>query len=389
MFSSRLRRTEGRNRLAVALDRRRASGQPVVDLTLSNPTRAGFAYPSGLLAPMAQDCALCYEPEPFGLLSARHAVAGELARRGVPAPANRTVLTASTSEAYSLLFKLLCNPGDAVLAPRPSYPLVEHLTELDGVTLEHYRLEFHGRWDIDLQDLREKAGTGRMRAIIMINPNNPTGSVVTDRELEAIADIAREHDLAIIADEVFADYPMCETQPASALRQQDALTFVLGGLSKSVGLPQVKLGWIAVGGPDALVADALERLETMCDAYLSVSTPVQVAAVDLLASGASVRAQIQTRVRGNFARLAAIAAEHPACAVMPVEAGWYAVVQVPAIASEEQIVLDLLEKTGVLVHPGYFFDFEREAFLVVSLLPEPEVFASAAQTLFGQIGAHR
>jgi alanine-synthesizing transaminase len=389
MFASRLRHAAGRNQLAVALERRRASGRPVIDLTLSNPTRAGLTYPSGLLTPMAQKRSLCYDPEPFGLLSARQAVSDDLARRGLLVPASRTVLTASTSEAYSLLLKLLCDPGDAVLAPRPSYPLVEHLTDLDGVVLQHYRLEFHGRWELDVQDLREKAGSGRMRAIIMISPNNPTGSVVTDAELDAVASIAREHDLALISDEVFADYPISGTQPASALRQQAALTFVLGGLSKSVGLPQVKLGWIAAGGPAPLVADALERLETICDAYLSVSTPVQVAAPELLTAGASVRTQIQARVRGNYAHLVARGSANPACAVMPIEAGWYAVVQVPALAPEDTIVLDLLDQTGVLVHPGYFFDFEREAFLVVSLLPEPEVFSSAAQALFGQIGTRR
>ena len=302
-------------------------------------------------------------------------------------PQIESYLTASTSEAYSLLFKLLCDPGDAVLAPRPSYPLVEHLSLLDGVSLEHYRLEFHGRWEVDLQDLREKAGSGRTRAIIMISPNNPTGSVVTDGELDAMAEVAREHDLALISDEVFADYPILGTQPASALRQQTALTFMLGGLSKSVGLPQLKLGWIVVGGPAPLVADALERLETICDAYLSVSTPVQVAAPDLLKAGTAVRTQIQARVCENWAQLAALASANPACAVMPAEAGWYAVVQVPAIASEDTIVLDLLEHTGVLVHPGYFYDFEREAFLVISLLPETGQFASAAQALFGRLGA--
>jgi alanine-synthesizing transaminase len=389
MFSSRLRQAAGRNRLAVALDRRRANGEPIIDLTLSNPTRAGLAYPSGLLASLAEDRSLCYEPEPFGLLSARRAVSDDFARRGLIVPANRTVLTASTSEAYSLLLKLLCDPGDAVLAPRPSYPLVEHLTDLDGVSLEHYRLEFHGRWELDLQDLREKAGSGRVRAIIMINPNNPTGSVVSDAELDVVASIAREHDLALISDEVFADYPLSSAHAASALRQEMALTFALGGLSKSVGLPQVKLGWIAMNGPARRVEEALDRLETICDAYLSVSTPVQVAAPDLLAAGASVRTQIQDRVRQNFAQLTAIASANPACAVLPAEAGWYAVVQVPALASEDTIVLDLLDQTGVLVYPGYFFDFEREAFLVVSLLPDPHRFASAAQALFGQIGMRR
>ena len=389
MFSSRLRQAAGRNRLALALERRRLDGDSIVDLTLSNPTRAGFAYARTMLAPLAHERSLCYEPEPFGLLSARQAVSDDFARRGLSVPADRIVLTASTSEAYSLLLKLLCDPGDAVLAPRPSYPLVEHLTDLDGVSLEHYRLEFHGRWELDLQDLREQARPQRMRAIIMINPNNPTGSLVSDSELDAVASIAWENDLALISDEVFADYPVSGAMPASALRQSKALTFALGGLSKSAGLPQVKLGWMAVGGPGGPVRDALNRLETICDAYLSVSTPVQAAAAELLSAGAAVRTQIQERLRHNFAQLTALAAANPACAVLPVDAGWYAVVQVPAVDSEDAIVLDLLEHCGVLVHPGYFFDFEREAFLVISLLPERQVFTSAVQALFGRIGARR
>jgi alanine-synthesizing transaminase len=386
MFASRLRQTEGRNRLAAAIDQRRAAGLPIADLTLSNPTRAGLAYPSGLLASLADDRSLRYDPVPFGLPEARRAVSDELARRGAAVPVARTVLTASTSEAYSLLFKLLCDPGDAVLAPRPSYPLVEHLTHLDGVALDHYRLEFHGRWEIDLEQLREKAAAARMRAIIMVTPNNPTGSVMTGQERQAVASIARAHDLALISDEVFADYPICGGRVGSALAQDAALTFVLGGLSKSVGLPQMKLGWIGVGGPATVVADAIDRLETICDAYLSVSTPVQRSAADLLQRGAMIRSQIHERVRANYAQLQQVSAAHPSCGVLPVEAGWYAVVQVPAVASEETIVLELLERTGVLVHPGYFFDFEREAFLVLSLLPQPDVFASATQALFDQIG---
>ena len=389
MFSSRLRQSSGRNRIAVALDRRRAAGLPVVDLTLSNPTQAGVEYPDGLLAALMHKRALRYEPEPFGLFSARQAVSDEIARRGVRVPPTRIVLTASTSEAYSLLLKLLCDHGDAVLSPRPSYPLVEHLTDLEGVSLEHYRLEYQRRWELDLDDLRAKAGSGRVRAIVMINPNNPTGSMLSDLELDAVAAIACDHDLALISDEVFADYPICGQEPASALRQQNALTFTLGGLSKSVGLPQVKLGWIAVGGPDALVSQALERLETICDAYLSVATPVQVAAPDLLRAGAAVRAAIHERVRGNYARLTAMASRNPACAVIPVEAGWYAVVQVPALATEETLVLDLLERAGVLVHPGYFYDFEREAFVIVSLLPQADVFSCAAETLFEHMGGSR
>lgn len=389
MFSSRLRQTAGRNRLALALDRRRASGLPVIDLTLSNPTRAGFAYPPGVLAPMTQERALYYEPEPFGMRSARQAISDDFARRGLAVPPNRIVLTASTSEAYSLLLKLLCDPGDGVLAPQPSYPLIEHLTNLDGVSVEHYRLAFHRRWELDTHGLLEQASDGRMRAIIMISPNNPTGCVATDAELDFMSSVARDRNLALISDEVFGDYPIAGALPGSALRQDQALTFALGGLSKSAGLPQVKLGWIAVGGPTPLVMDAMDRLETICDAYLSVSTPVQVAAPDLLKSGALIRTQIQQRIRDNFAHLTTIASAYPACAVMPVEAGWYGVVRVPAIASEETMVLDLLEQTSVLVHPGYFFDFEREAFVVISLLPDPQVFASATQALLGRIGSAR
>jgi alanine-synthesizing transaminase len=392
MFSSRMRRAAGRNRLAIALEVRREAGLPIVDLTMSNPTRAGFVYPAGLLQPLAQDRALCYEPQPFGLPSARQAVSDEFARRGVEVEAEHIVLTASTSEAYSLLFKLLCDPGDAVLAPRPSYPLIEHLTDLEAVSLEHYSLEFHGRWTVDLDGLQDKLTTpreGRIRAIIMISPNNPTGSVVRNAELRALASLARQHDLALISDEVFADYSIAGAECSSALETDDVLTFALGGLSKTVGLPQVKLGWIGVSGPAALVTDAMDRLETICDAYLSVSTPVQVAAAELLTAGGQVRSQIQHRVRNNFKVLVEIASKSPSCSVLPVEAGWYAVIQVPAITSEEVFVLDLLERAGILVHPGYFFDFEHEAFLVISLLLEPVSFSSALQTLFHEIGQRR
>ena len=389
MFSSRMRHATHRNQFAIALAARRAAGLPIVDLTMSNPTRAGFVYPAGLLQPLTQDRALCYEPEPFGLPSARQAVSGDFQRRGVDVEPDHTVLTASTSEAYSLLFKLLCDPGDIVLAPRPSYPLIEHLTELDAVALEHYSLEFRGRWTVDIDGLQEilKAQRERpIRAIIMISPNNPTGSVVTNSELRALASLARQHDLALISDEVFADYSIAGAQGTSALETCDVLTFALGGLSKTVGLPQVKLGWIGVSGPTALVTTAMDRLETISDAYLSVSTPVQVAAPDLLETGAQVRAQIQRRVRNNFKVLLDAASTFPSCSVLPVEAGWYAVIQVPAITPEEELVLDLLERAGILVHPGYFFDFEREAFLVISLLPEPASFSSAVQTLFHEIG---
>lgn len=390
----------------MALERRRSTGLPIIDLTESNPTRAGFTYPPGLLASLGQPGALRYDPNPFGLSAARQAVSDDFQRRGVTVPPDRIVLTASTSEAYSLVFKLLCDPGDVVLVPRPSYPLVEHLAGLDAVAIEPYSLEFHGRWSLDIDTIARKLDeTGRstrIRAIIMISPNNPTGSIVTPLELKQLAELARRHEIALIADEVFADYPMeaeegsgaffdpterkrPPTPLLSALGQNAALTFGLGGLSKSVGLPQVKLGWIGVSGPDAFVTAALERLETICDTYLSVSTPVQLAAPGLLKNGAAVRTEILTRVRENYTRLREMASAHPACSVLPVEAGWYAVVQIPAIKSEEARVVEFLDHAGLLVHPGYFFDFEREAFLVLSLLPDPATFSSAVNRLFSEI----
>jgi alanine-synthesizing transaminase len=385
VFSSRLRPGPGPNRLAHALDRRRSAGLPIVDLTESNPTRAGFAYPDTLLGPLSQMRGLRYEPSALGVLEARQAIARDFARRGLSVPADRIVVTASTSEAYSNLFKLLCDPGDIVLAPRPSYPLVEHLADLDNVGIDFYSLEFHGCWSVDLDAIAGTLARKRVRAIIAVSPNNPTGSVLAPSALRQLAELANAHDVALIADEVFADFPIENRAFTSALSQSEALTFALGGLSKTVGLPQVKLGWIGINGPDALVSAALERLEIICDTYLSVSTPVQLAAQELFEHGAVVRVQIQKRVCDNYAALRETVAAHPACSVLPAEAGWYAVVQIPAVQPEEAFVVDLLERTGLLVHPGYFFDFEREAFLILSLLPQPTTFSPAANQLFAEI----
>jgi len=391
MFSNRVPYPQIRNRISRAIETRRASGLPVIDLTLSNPTKAGFEYPADLLQPLSAQEALVYEPHPFGHALAREAISLDFARRGVKVPPDRIVLTASTSEAYSVLFKLLCNPGEVVLAPRPSYPLVEHLTALDAVSLEQYILEFHGRWAVDIHGLRQKFNESekRIAAVVVISPNNPTGSCVSAAEVDAIALLAGDHGAALISDEVFADYSMdaLGTCGSAMLGQQKALSFVLGGLSKSIGLPQAKLGWIAVDGPPPLVLEALERLETICDAYLSVSTSVQVAAPRLLSNGAIIRAQMQRRIRENYAMLRTVAANYPACSVLPVEGGWCAVCKVPAVKSEETIVLDLLGATGILVHPGYFFDFEQEAFLVLSLLPDTSLFSSALQPLFATVAA--
>jgi len=376
------------NRLTRAVRRAQAEGRALLDLTLSNPTAAGIPYPDDILAPLADAAARLYEPHARGLRRAREAVAGDYARRGIAVATDRVVLTASTSEAYSLLFKLLCAPhGDAVLVPAPSYPLFDHLTRLDGVETVPYHLEYHGRWALDEQSV-EAAWSDRIRAVLAVSPNNPTGSLLSAAELAFLASRCAERDASLIIDEVFGDYSLSDSRvpsPESRAPSPGPLTFRLGGLSKSAGLPQVKLGWIAVDGPDALVDAALERLEFVSDTYLSVSTPVQVAAPALIARGARVRAAILERVRSNYRELQQAAAGEPSVQVLEADAGWNAVLRVPATRSEEQLALDLLEHDSVLVHPGFFFDFRHEAFLVVSLLPEPAMFAEGVRRILERV----
>jgi len=378
MFSERVPRSLEPNRITQALRRTRAAGRRLLDITTTNPTTAGFDYPASLLSYLAGSDGLVYRPEPFGLDDARKAVACDYSRRGLDAKTDRIVLTASTSEAYSLLFKLLCEPsGSSVMVPVPSYPLFDHLTALDGVQPIPYRLDYDARWTISIDEL-ERSWQPSVRAVLAVSPNNPTGSVLSLDEMHAVSTFCAERQAALILDEVFADYPLTRaaTFPQTATR---ALTFRLGGLSKSAGLPQVKLGWMLVDGPDQLAAEALERLEVICDAYLSVSTPVQVAARELIAAGAGVRQQLLDRVRTNYVALQSFGAQYSAVDVLPADAGWSAVLRVPSIRSEENLVVDLIERDSVLVHPGFFFDFPHESFLVLSLLPEPETFNEGVQ----------
>ncbi len=374
MFSNRLPGHADINALSQAVARLKAGGTALVDLTESNPTRVGLVYPADLLSAAASARALCYEPHPLGLDSAREAVAADYARRHVAVDPAHVVLSASTSEAYSWIFKLLCNPGDAVLIPQPSYPLFEHLTRLEAIRAVPYRLEYHGRWEIDLESVA--AAPAGVRAVLIVSPNNPTGSYVSGREADALGAICRERGWAIVADEVFAEYQLDVQEPATEVaRGLGVLSFTLGGASKSLGLPQVKLAWTIVDGPAADRDAALSALELIADTFLSVNTPVQVAAPDLFRRAAGVRQAIQDRVTRNLAAARKVAPAFPACDVLSVEGGWSAVIRVPATRSEEALALDLVQHEHVLVHPGFFFDFPHEAFLVVSLLPAEELFA--------------
>jgi alanine-synthesizing transaminase len=386
-LSSRLPADLSPNAVSRAMSDLAARGVPWIDLTASNPTDAGLPYPPDLLAGLADRAALRYEPRPFGLPAAREAVARDYARRGITIPADRIVLTVSSSESYSFLFKLLCDPGDNVLVPAPSYPLFEHLSGLEGVGVRSYRTEYHGAWSIDADEVARTVDD-RTRAMLVVSPNNPTGAWLKRGELRSLTSLCLDRGLALVGDEVFCDYPIdpAPDAAASVLEQAHVLTFGLGGLSKSFGLPQVKLGWLAVAGPDPLVQAAMGRLELICDTYLSVGTPVQVASPQIMARGQSVQQAILQRVRGNYETLRRMAETSPACAVLRVEGGWSAVLRVPAIESDEQTVLGLLRDHGVLVHPGYFFDFAQDGHLVLSLLVRPDDFRLAVERIFATIG---
>ena len=380
MFLRRLPPHAEPNALSRAIVALRAEGTPIADLTETNPTCAAIPYPDGLLASLADARALRYEPHPFGLPSARNAVAADQRRRGARVDPAQVVLTASTSEAYSWLFKLLCDPGEAVLVPRPSYPLFEHLTALEGIRAHPYALEYHGRWAIDVDSIA--AAPQDVRAVLVVSPNNPTGSYLDDEELQRLSRLCRERRWALVADEVFADYALDAVHPLTDIAaRSEVLSFTLAGLSKSVGLPQLKLGWCIAGGPQPERDAALAALELIADTYLSVGTPVQVAVPRLLDAGVSIRAAIQERIRRNLTTLRAAAGRYPACDVLRTEGGWSAVLRVPATRSEEQLALDLLSTERILVHPGYFFDFPREAYVVVSLLPPHDVFEDASARL--------
>jgi alanine-synthesizing transaminase len=386
-FSSRLHWDLRPNRLAQALDAKHRAGAKILDLTESNPTRAGLAYPSEeILGALADARSLVYEPKPAGFASAREAVAGYYAARGEAVEPSRILLTTSTSESYAWLFKLLADPGDEVLVPRPSYPLFEFLAQMESVHVKHYPLIYQDGWSIDTEALAA-AISGRTRAIVLVNPNNPTGSFVKRCELDVLVPLCAEQGLALISDEVFADYAFgADTERVPSLAHVgETLAFSLSGLSKIAGLPQMKLGWIVIGGPPTLRTQASERLELIADTYLSVGTPVQHALPKLLAVGEDVRGQIAARVRENLQHLQAAIGDHSPAQILKVEGGWYATLRVPRTKTEEEWCLDLLEHQDVLVQPGFFYDFESEAYLVLSLLTEAQTFREGVERVVSRL----
>ena len=385
MFSDRTRFDLRPNRLAEKLAERRAAGAKLFDLTQSNPTRAGLPEVRELLVSLAADAARRYDAVPFGLPEARAAVARDFARRGHPLEPDRILLHASTSEAYGFLFKLLCDPGDEVLVPRPGYPLFDFLAGLESVRVRSYALAYDGEWHLDLDAIKAVLGP-HTRAIVAVSPGNPTGAYLKRDELARLEALCAERGIALVADEVFADFALREDarRAASVARDSQALAFALGGVSKSCGLPQLKLAWTAVVGPDALRREALARLEVVADTYLPVSTPVQVAAPALLARKEELQAPIRARVVENLDALRALAAASPATLLEP-EGGWSAILRVPATCSEEERVLRLLGERDVLVHPGYFFDFPGEAYLVLSLLPPPAEFGEGVARVLADL----
>ena len=388
MFSTRTNWHLEQNALTRALNEVRASGQEIFDLTISNPTEAGVRPDAeAVLGALVNPGALRYDPQPRGLLEARRAVCRYYreAHRVFDLDPEGIVLTTSTSEAYSYVFRLLCNPGDEILVPKPSYPLFEFLADLSDVKLIPYPLIYDHGWQIDFDSLY-KAASPRSRAAIIVHPNNPTGSYVSASETNALNDFCHDYGAALIVDEVFLDYAHDGESRPSFAANVDALTFTLSGISKISALPQMKLAWVVTSGPAEAVADAGARLEVIADTFLSMNAPVQLAAPVFLELRKQIQPILLDRLRANLGELDRQLIQHPACVRLQVEAGWYAVLRVPAVESDEDLAIRLLREAQVSVHPGHFYDFSTDGHLVLSLITEPHVFREGMARLLRLIG---
>jgi alanine-synthesizing transaminase len=370
------------NSLNKALEELGKRSIDILDLTASNPTNCGFLYPEGMLSVLNSSDNLYYHPDACGISSARQAVARYYGRQKLVFPPDDIILTASTSEAYSFLMRLLVNPGEKILIPRPSYPLFQYLLEINDVNFDYYPLVYDTQWRLDRQAL-ERCVDAKTKAIILVNPNNPTGSYISRAELDFLNEFCSKHQLAIISDEVFFDYALSQGDFTSCAGNQKVLTFVLGGLSKTLGYPQMKCAWILASGPQEILQESKSRLEIIADTYLSVNTPVQHALGSWLDHASDIQGQIISRVKENWQWLSAHLNDHTQ--LLSFQGGWYATLRIPAVKSEEEWVLEFLKEDHVLVHPGYFFEFEREAYIVLSLLPPVLVFQEAAGRLLRRL----
>jgi alanine-synthesizing transaminase len=386
MFSDRTNWPLTRNPFTLALDELRASGTPLLDLTASNPTQCNFHYDSSaILSAFQNHAALAYDPQPKGTLAARREVARYyLDDHQTTVDPDSLFLTTSTSEAYSYAFRLLCNPGDELLLPKPSYPLFEFLAGLEDVHLKPYSLAYAHGWFIDFQSL-ENSITPRTRAILLVHPNNPTGSYVRPEELLRLNALCKKHNLALIVDEVFLDFPFDSAPRKTFASNTEVLTFILSGLSKISALPQMKIAWLAATGPGSQLRPALNRLEIIADTYLSLSAPAQAALPTLMAQRHSLRPQLQSRIRENLSHLQSQLRSHPTCEPLHAEAGWYAILRYSANpltqSSDEDMAIHLLRHHHVLLHPGHFYDFPSPNHLVLSLITPPSTFREALQKL--------
>ncbi len=389
MFSQRTNWQLSPNSLTRAIEEVRASGQEILDLTISNPTEAGILPDSEIvLVALANPEGMRYEPQPRGLLAARQAVCRYYreAHEIFDLDPEHLILTTSTSEAYSYVFRLLCNPGDEIFVPKPSYPLFEFLADLADVNLVPYPLLYDHGWQIDFDSLY-KAASARSRAVILVHPNNPTGSYVSASETAALNAFCLDYDLALIVDEVFLDYAHDGALRSSFVANDNALTFALSGVSKISALPQMKLAWVATSGPKEAVSEAGARLEIIADTFLSLNTPVQLAAPVLLDQRKQIQPIVLDRLRVNLAELDGQLASHYSCTRLQVEGGWYVVLRVPALGTDEDLAVDLLRKMSVIVHPGHFYDFSGEGHLVLSLITQPEAFREGVARLLQCVGA--
>jgi len=385
MFAKRTNWNLAPNRLSEALAVYRAAGKPMLDLTVSNPTECGFEYDGSLiLSVLSNPAVLLYEPNPRGLEPARRAGAGYYAERKDEVSIEDIFLTTSTSEAYSYVFRTLCNPGDELLVPSPSYPLFDFLADIQDVNLMRYPLLYDHGWQIDFHAL-EQAITPRTRGVIVVHPNNPTGHFAKRAEIAKVNSICAARELAIIADEVFLDFTLEENRPASFAANRGALTFTLSGLSKISGLPQMKAAWLIAGGPQEWKREALARLEVIADTYLSVNAPVQLAIPRFLEQRHAFQEQVISRVRRNLAELDRLLAMQKACSRLTVEGGWCVVLRVPATRSDEDRAIELLTAQGVSVHPGHFYEFASDGYLVMSLITPERIFAEGTSRLLSSM----